>query len=365
MSGDLTLDKIRGSLVAGGIGDALGYPIEFRKYRDIEQEFGSQGLTGYQMLRSERKAYISDDTQMTLFTANGLLICYTNNIINRVNDSPEKYVYRCYLDWLTGQNGRRRKQAYSWLYSIKSMRTPRAPGITCLSALESGIMGTTVAPVNRSKGCGGIMRVAPVGLFYDNNTSEESIMKLAAEIAAITHGHSLGYMPAAAFAHIIHRIVYGRCRYGNSLEAIVLESNYLVEKIYKGDSNLRYYIELINKAVDLSKNDRSDVVNIEEIGGGWVAEEALAAAVYCCLKYSDNFDKAIIASVNHSGDSDSTGSITGNIIGASIGYDRIPDKWKNPLEQLTTIVEISDDLYQKYSDSESWRKKYCIQLPQR
>jgi len=227
MSVDLIRDKIRGSLVAGGIGDALGYPVEFRQYNDIAAEFGEGGITDDVKFHSERKARISDDTQMTLFTANGLLICYTRNKTEGSNDSPEKDIYNCYLDWLSGQNGRRRKNACSWLYPIKAMRTPRAPGITCLSALESGVMGTTAAPVNRSKGCGGIMRVAPIGLFYDNNTSAEKVMRLAAETAAITHGHSLGYIPAAAFAHIIHRIVYGGCQYGNSLEAIISESNYL------------------------------------------------------------------------------------------------------------------------------------------
>ena len=360
MNDEFILDKIRGSLVAGGVGDALGYPVEFRQYRDIAEDFGENGITSYVLSRTEKKAVISDDTQMTLFTATGLLNCFTRNRIEGTNDTPEKDIYKSYLDWLAGQNGRRKKNNVSWLYDVKKLRVPRAPGITCLTSLESGVMGSVANPINQSKGCGGIMRVAPIGLFYDKNTPTEYIMKLAAEAAAITHGHSLGYIPSAAFAHIVHRAVYGGCTMGNTLEDIVRESNYLIERLYRGDRNLRYYLDLMNKAVEFSKNNRSDVENIEEIGGGWVAEDALAVSVYCSLKYCDNFDKAIISSVNHSGDSDSTGAITGNIVGALVGYSNIDNKWKDNLELINVILEIADDLAEKYSDSEQWKEKYYI-----
>jgi len=48
--------------------------------------------------------------------------------------------------------------------------------------------------------------------------------------------------------------------------------------------------------------------------------------------------------VNHDGDSDSTGAITGNILGAHLGYDAIEDKWKRDLELSDVILEIADDL---------------------
>lgn len=53
---------------------------------------------------------------------------------------------------------------------------------------------------------------------------------------------------------------------------------------------------------------------------GWVAEEALVISLYCAIVCQDDFDKAIVLAVNHSGDSDSTGAITGNIQG---GVDSI------------------------------------------
>lgn len=104
---------------------------------------------------------------------------------------------------------------------------------------------------------------------------------------------------------------------------------------------------------------------IRELGQGWVAEETLAIAIYCALKYSNDFDKALIASVNHSGDSDSTGAVTGNILGAYLGLSGIPEKYLKNLELKNVILELADDLfndckiteYGSYHD-EIWEQKY-------
>ena len=128
------------------------------------------------------------------------------------------------------------------------------------------------------------------------------------------------------------------------------------------------FTSIMEKSIALSKSGKDDVGAITELGEGWVAEETLAIAVYCSLKYADNFEKAIIASVNHSGDSDSTGSVTGNIMGAIHGYKSIPEKFISNLELKEVILEIADDLYNdcqvheyqaKYSgEDKKWCSKY-------
>ena len=84
---------------------------------------------------------------------------------------------------------------------------------------------------------------------------------------------------------------------------------------------------------------------IHALGKGWVAEKTLAIAVYCAFKYPEDFDKALIASVNHEGDSDSTGAVTGNIVGTNVGLSGIPSKYIDDLELKDIIMEIADDLY--------------------
>lgn len=98
-------------------------------------------------------------------------------------------------------------------------------------------------------------------------------------------------------------------------------------------------------AIDLSTNDRSDLENIGALGGGWVGEEALAIALYCSIRHFDNFEHAVIAAVNHGGDSDSTGAVTGNILGAAVGYENIPLFFKDNLELHDVILHMADDLY--------------------
>ena len=121
----------------------------------------------------------------------------------------------------------------------------------------------------------------------------------------------------------------------------------------------------MNLAVELSENAADDLENIHALGEGWVAEETLGISLYCALRYKDDFSAGIIASVNHKGDSDSTGAVTGNILGALLGYSAMEEKWKENLELKDVILEMADDLchgcqmreYSYYYDP-AWECKY-------
>lgn len=237
-------------------------------------------------------------------------------------------------------------------------------------ALISGRCGSIDKPINDSKGCGGIMRVAPVGLFFDPvsyNGPRTVIDREGAEIAAITHGHPLGYMPAAVLTHIVNVAVYGSCPRGNTLLDAVEDAMDTVEELFGRDPYWAELRTLVNQAEVLAGNTAADVDNIHALGRGWVAEETLAIAVYCALRYPDDFSKGVIAAVNHSGDSDSTGAVTGNILGAWLGSSAIEDKWTRNLELRSIIMEAADDLcygcpmneYSSYQDP-VWNCKYVF-----
>lgn len=85
-------------------------------------------------------------------------------------------------------------------------------------------------------------------------------------------------------------------------------------------------------------------------------EEAIAIAIYCALKEKTDFRKALILSVNHDGDSDSTGAITGNILGAYLGLDAIPAEWVQRVEFADVIFQLADDLLSGYQNTQKWRK---------
>ena len=366
-----TQDKIRGSLFGGAVGDALGYAVEFDDAQSIFTRYGRKGITEYALDQRTGKALISDDTQMTLFTANGLLVGDTRGCVRGIRACPRVYVEKAYLDWYFTQMGsyeeRSTREQYSWLCDVRELYARRAPGNTCLCALRAaeqygGVDDYIAQPRNNSKGCGGVMRVAPVAM-YDQKDLDNLDME-AAQIAAITHGHSLGYMPAAVLCHIINRIVFTGMQ-KMCLKDMVLEAKDTAQRLFRGDAHLQEFCDILDRAVLLSDNEESDLKNIKALGEGWVAEEALAIAIYCSLRYVDDFDQAIIAAVNHSGDSDSTGAITGNILGAVIGYEAIHEKWKKDLECADIILEMADDLCDGCQISECdddrdprWAQKY-------
>ncbi len=359
-------NKYRGCLIGGAVGDALDYAVEFFKAKSIFQMYGSQGITEYDLV--DGIAHISDDTQMTLFTATGLLDGTTRGKTRGIMGSYESYIGLHYKDWLKTQKGRysleREEFTYSWLLNVPEMYSRRAPGGTCLNALSRDELGTMDLPINDSKGCGGVMRVAPIGLYLDASDGRaiEKVDTVAAEAAALTHGHELGYIPAAGLAHIVTLVAHD-----DSIKLIdaVESMRTTLKSMFSQAKYIDDFDRLIEKAIKLASEDQDDLDSIRQLGEGWVAEETLAIAIYCALKYEDDFEKAIIASVNHDGDSDSTGAVTGNILGAYLGLDKIPGKYKEHLELYDLIIDIADDLYKdcpisEYSDvkDEKWERKY-------
>ncbi len=341
-------DKIRGCLLGGATGDALGYPVEFLSYNGIQARYGAAGIQAYDPDMETGFALISDDTQMTLFTANGILFGETRGKLRGIAGTPSGYVHEMYKDWLLTQTGGERgEDSFSWLLDVPELWSRRAPGMTCLSALRSGEYGSVKHPINNSKGCGGVIRVAPMGLRYSPlgmGWSREKLDQEGAELAALTHGHSLGYIPAAVLVHIVNAGVYGECPRGDTLLDAVEDAMDKVQRLFGGDPHWGELRALISRAEELVGNAAPDEENIRALGEGWAAEETLAIAIYCALRYPDNFSKGIIAAVNHSGDSDSTGAVTGNILGAWLGCEAIEDRWKQSLELRDVILEMADDL---------------------
>ena len=328
-------DKFLGCLIGGAVGDALGYPIEFLDEKRIFEEYGKKGICDYQLIG--HVAQVSDDTQMTLFTAEGLLLS------EKENKNPIDSIALAYRDWLYTQQESypvKNKSTYTQLIHKPELFSLRAPGITCLSALRNEQLGTIDNPINDSKGCGGIMRVAPIGLFYGEKTVEEIDM-IGAQAAALTHGHELGYISSAALVHIVYLLSHHHL----SLLDAVKDMRETMIELFPNSNHMKELITLIDKAIILSTEKTDDLTAIHQLGEGWVAEETLAIALYCSLKYSHDFKKAICVAVNHGGDSDSTGAVTGNILGAYLGLSAIPQSYLKDLELRDMIVDMAEKLY--------------------
>lgn len=388
------VDSIRGCLMAGAAGDALGYTVEFISRRAILSHFGEQGITRF-VLDGNGKALISDDTQMTLFTANGLLMGLTRGYMRGIGGRPEKYVDRAYLDWYYTQTGRKSERLTddwpsTWLRGLPEMARLRAPGNTCLSACES--LSRQEKVHTNSKGCGGIMRVAPMALLNAGYTSRnengytiEELAEAGGEIAECTHKHPLGFLPASLLTVLLYKVVPMSARQvQEEIDRIVAETLDILNVIYRDKyaKDKEYLKALTEKAMQLAHSDISDADAIRQLGEGWTGEEAWAIALYSAVRHIDSVEDAIVASVNHDGDSDSTGSICGNIMGAIYGYKHIrernifcPDgkKIEDTLELSEIILALADDLstgciISQYNPIDTpakrqWYERYCEMKP--
>ncbi|MEV7604789.1 ADP-ribosylglycohydrolase family protein [Paenarthrobacter sp. NPDC089322] len=335
--------RVYATLLGGALGDSLGYAVEFDTIGVIRARFGPAGLTSFEQLDGD--THISDDTQMTLYTVDGLV-----EALEWANDGVAADELAClwlaYLRWLATQDVAVSASAPvpqpRWIDRQEVLRHRRAPGNTCLSALASGEMGTVARPLNpESKGCGTVMRSAPFGLIP--HISLEAVNKLSTDAATLTHGHPSARLSAAAFSLLVHHLVTGKDIRGAATEALHYV-NGLPTKAPELPERLEAALRLSSAPTVLSPEELTAA-----LGEGWVAEEALAVGLYAVLATqggdpADHFRRAIGVAVNHSGDSDSTGSIAGNILGAYYGEACLPSDWLAALEGVDVIRGMADRL---------------------
>lgn len=325
-------ERIRGCLLAGAAGDALGAVVEFSSWAEIRDRFGPAGVT--ELVAPGR---FTDDTQMTLFTAEGLIRASVRWRVKGICHPPD-VVRHAYLRWLWTQGvpwgdagagfAGGHPEPDGWLVSVPVLRRRMAPGSTCLSALAAGGRGTVAEPVNDSKGCGAVMRAAPAGFFC---ASPARAWDTGCEIAAITHGHPDGIYPAGVLAAAIRLLADGQ-DLGSALSAAAAFAP-------EGGSTR----QLLARAIALAGAGLPDPVTLNrELGQGWTGDEALAIAA-CCALAAPAPPAALLAAVNHSGDSDSTGSITGNLLGAAHGLTAVPDEWLRALDGADIVARAAED----------------------
>ena len=336
-SDEMLIGRFRGCFLGGAVGDALGAPVEFSSADSI---FASHpdGIREFQGAYG-RVGAITDDTQMTLFTAEACLRS-RHRWIDHGMASLQDLAGHAYLRWLRTQSevpGREHPMAsgipdyvyQSYLLDTPEMNSKRAPGNTCIGALRDG------RPVMESKGCGGVMRVAPVGLTgFTMNWDEETTWEYGSDVAGLTHGHRDGKSPAGYLAVLIKALVSGH------------ELRSAAESARTGEGNTG---TLIREALRFATDGEFKLADLEKLGAGWVGDEAIAISLYCALTAKD-FESGVVNAASHSGDSDSTASITGQILGTLYGVDAIPTRWLNKLELRETIDLLARDMAVMHDD---------------
>ncbi|HYH97900.1 ADP-ribosylglycohydrolase family protein [Hyalangium sp.] len=310
-----------GCIAGLAVGDALGYPAEFRTRVQLLREVGPEGITGFLRLKDSRfsRPFIigpdhppgtfTDDTQMTLAVAEALLSHGRGG-----RDALMQEMGRHFVAW------------------HRSPDNNRAPGATCgrgCENLERGVPWRE-AGVAESKGCGSAMRVAPIGLFYEDLDEVESV---ARDSSLLTHGHPAALEASAAAALLVALALRG-----------VSPPQMYEEMMRRCGGRSPDFDQCLSKVPGLLNHPPEQVLTTAMLGEGWVAEEAVASALYCFWRHPDDYRAAVLEAVNTDGDSDSLATITGSISGARLGLEAIPAEWVQEVERSTSLQDVGAQL---------------------
>lgn len=318
-------DQFIGAILGLAIGDAIGYPCEFRGRAQILETFGPKGVRGPVAIQDPRwpkPPYImgdeqppgtyTDDTQMSIAVARGLVETSSADL-----DASMVAIGQHFVEW------------------SKSPDNNRSPGSTCMSGCENLSKGMhwSESGIANSKGCGSAMRVAPIGLLHSLN--REELLRYARASSLLTHGHSAALEGAAACALMVSQALSGDGP----------EQMYeAVRRTCQGRSD--DFDKCWAKLPAQLHNKPEIALSEAGLGESWIAEEAAASALYCYWQSPDDFAEVILRAANTDGDSDSIACIAGGIAGAALGVDAIPLAWLEVLENAEYLRDLGSQLYQ-------------------
>jgi len=323
------------------IGDAFGAPVEFCRRTAILEVYGPHGVTGLLPWGGFPAGSYTDDGQMSVATARGILDWRrasgwtpATELESTDLEALSLAIHRRYLEWMESRE-----------------HFGKAPGMATMGALRGGKPGLPTQRVNPgNKGCGGVMRVAPLGLAGLGDAAFEA----AARAAILTHGHPTSDASSGFLALLIGHLVSGL-----DLPAAIARARAFLAAWKNADvaapEGVAETLDVVDAAVRLAAQAGEPYAAIQQIGHvgdetpggsgkGWVAEETLGIGLFAALRFPRDFAAALGAAANISGDSDSTASVAGAVLGATLGVAGIPAAWVEQVENREMLLDLADQL---------------------
>ncbi|WP_405771719.1 ADP-ribosylglycohydrolase family protein [Streptomyces sp. NBC_01538] len=324
--------RVRGTLLGAALGDALGAPLDGLTLASVHEAYGADGLTDLAFAYGRRGA-ITDLTQLTLFTLDGLIRAQVRRDTGAWH--PPTDLHRAYRRWAATQSDwgpDERRKDDGWLAREEWLYARRDPSLACLLGLGDETMGTLDAPKNPGEaGAEAAARSGPFGLLV--GWEPQLVMQLAVECAAQTHGHPTGYLAAGAYAVIVHGLARGE-----SLDAAVQRALALLT----ARPGHQQVAEGLQRALGAVRQGIPSPARVTDLAGACTADGLLSVAVYCAL-VGEDVRHGLSLSVNHGGPSAETGALTGGLLGALHGETALPPAWLAELEGRPTMLILADD----------------------
>jgi ADP-ribosylglycohydrolase len=349
-------DRALGCLLGGAVGDALGAPLELRSAKDIFARHGPEGLHDFVPVHGTIGG-VTDDTQLLLFACEALL---RSRVMSHGYKAfyPPTIMRNAFRRWLMTQRvegplPEHLDVARGWLLDVPELWAQRYPDKVTLIALKRNGLGTPEEAITDSSGSGAIVRCAPAGMFYQNDP-----FRLGCELTAITHGHPLSIVAGGYLGAII-----GQLMHGMTIQVAVTSA--LARGMHApGQLEAK---EVLTYAVERAGQVRFAGINpswydLEQLGDGKRAHDALALALYCALSHPEPtpeaFERAVTLAVNHSGASSIVGALTGQLLGTMHGRSIIPARWLEALELREVLTRMAEDLAVEHQPGAEWKQRY-------
>ena len=333
----------RGCLLGLAVGDAMGFTVDSRSWREIQEDYGPNGLLGYDLVNGY--ADVTSYTQLAAFTCNGLLLGLTRGQVQGRMAPFVKYIALSDREWSMSQRSwGRPDMTHCWLMGQSEMCRHQCMDNRMLDILEREDLGTPEEPRNSFSQPGSLTTAVGVGLFFHRHRIRlTEINRIGAEAVALTHGSPTAFLTGAMVAHIINCILRKpeaplKAVFAHAVKDIREEFGYQYSQAYDICNQLR------NAMVYAGSRNLKSVDVMEKLRCVSSAE-VLAGAVYASLACDGDFDRAMIIAVNHSGRSAAVGALTGAILGARLGEKALPEFYMECLEPAEILRELADDIY--------------------
>ena len=289
------------------IGDALGVPVEFESREYLKNnpvtKMGSGGV------HDQGIGVWSDDSSLTFCLAESIIEGYDiHNLANK------------FIKWKNGSYW----TATGEMFDIGN--TTRQSIIN----LSKGVYPTLAGGFNEiDNGNGSLMRILPLVILLKDLPIEKRF-DLVKEVSSITHAHNRSIIACFYYLEFALQIIEGKDKFEIYENLKISVSDFI-------NSNVIYSNEL-NHFERLLKGNIPELEEDAILSGGYVIQ-TLEASIWCLLT-SDNYEEAVLKAVNLGGDTDTTGAVTGGLVGLLYGFDSIPESWIIPLKKKDEIDQL-------------------------
>ena len=357
------LESYRGCLLGLAVGDAMGYSVDTRTWPEIQEDYGPNGLLGYDLVNGY--AAVSSHTQIALFAANGLLLGLTRGQVLGKMAPYVRYVGLALQEWAVSQRRHTQpEKTWCWTFRIPELRRRLCTDTRMVETLNRNQLGNLQDTYNKHDTPASISAAVVAGLFANKDRMENTeIGMLGAESIALTHGSPYAFLPGAIVAELITRCVYHPTQPLVELVEATLKS---FENRFGHDFPQAAEISaLVKKALALTRKVEILPQQAMEMLKCDTGAEVLAGAIYAAQICHSDFDNAMVVAVNHSGRSAAVACLVGAILGTRMGDGALPDFYMDGLEIREILEEMAEDLLQgcpmtrenKIHD-EDWDQKY-------